>query len=142
MAVGHLDSRELEVSILRPDTSVMLGIANGAIVLSIYNHNLPNAASIRVADSHDGDIESARKASAWMSAGLLGFMYLLTRDRNSFLIGGLVLGAVDYMVKHSNGLNPHTGELDGNNESIDQNLTNVYPLPDYSETDATDVSGY
>lgn len=124
-------------SILRPDTSVMLGIANGALVLSIYNHNLPNAASVRVADSHDHDIEQARKMSAWTSAGILGFMFLLTRDRNSFLIGGLVLASVDLIVKHSNGLNPMTGKLDGTEEeTLDPSLTNVYSLPDYDEDSA------
>lgn len=119
-------------SILSPDTSVLLGVANGAIILGIYQHNLPNTASIRTADPHDKDIEGGRKMAAWTAAAFLAFMYLLTRDRNSFLIGGLTLGAVDITVKHSNGLNPSTGKLHADAESIAPEMANVYPMPDYA----------
>jgi zinc transporter ZupT len=124
-------------SILNPNTSVMIGIANGALIVSIYDKTVPSVASVRVADPHDQDIESARKHAAWASAGVLGFVYLLTRDKNSFLIGGLVLAGVDIMVKHANGMNPQTGSLDSNDdESIDPSLANDYPLPDYSDSTA------
>lgn len=119
-------------SVLSPDTSVLLGVANGAIILGIYQHNLPNSASIRTADPHDHDIEKSRMASAWTAAAFLAFMFLLTRDRNSFLIGGLTLGAVDITVKHSNGMNPSTGKLHADAESIAPEMANVYPMPDYA----------
>lgn len=123
-------------SILKPDTSVMLGVANGALIASIYDKTIPSVAAVRVADSHDNDIEAARKHAAWASAGVLGFMYLLTRDRNSFLIGGLVLASVDLIVKHANGMNPMTGSLDTNeSESIDPSLVNDYSLPNYEQDD-------
>lgn len=119
-------------SILSPDTSVLLGVANGAIILGIYQHNLPNVASVRTADPHDHDIEAARKASAWTAAAFLAFMFLLTRDRNSFLIGGLTLGAIDITVKHSNGMNPATGKLHADAPSLAPEMANVYPMPDYA----------
>lgn len=112
----------------------MLGIANGALILSIYDKNVPSVAQVRVSDAHDGDVETSRKHAAWASAGVLGFMYLLTRDRNSFLIGGLVLAAVDIMVKHANGVNPMTGTLEtGDDETISPELANTYPLPNYDD---------
>jgi len=120
-------------SILSPDTSVLLGVAEGAIIAGIYSGYLPSFASIRTADPHDGDIESARKAAAWTAGALLAFMFILTRDRNAFLIGGLVLTGVDFTVKHGNGINPSTGKLDSNSmESLDEGeLTNVYPMAQY-----------
>jgi hypothetical protein len=116
---------------------VLLGVANGAIVVAIYQRNLPSTASVRTADPHDGDIEQTRKASAWTSAAFLGFMFLLTRDRNSFLIGGLVLAGIDITVKHGNGLNPSTGKLDSlMGESMGhEDLAAVYPMPDYETVD-------
>ena len=124
-------------SILSPDTSVLLGVANGAIIAGIYSGYLPSLASIRTADPHDGDIESARKAAAWTSAALLSFMFILTRDRNAFLIGGVVLTGVDFTVKHSNGVNPTTGKLDSNNmDSLgDDDLANVYPMTQYDDVE-------
>lgn len=123
-------------SILKPDTSVMLGVANGAIIIGIYDKMLPANAAVRTADPHDGDIEASRKHAAWASAAVLGFMFLLTRDRNSFLIGGLVLAGVDLTVKHSNGIDPLTGLLHHHTDETmaPQSLENVYPMPEYSDT--------
>lgn len=123
-------------SILKPDTSVMLGLANGAIILAIYNGTIPNITFIRTGDSHDDDVESTRKAAAWTSAAILGFMFLVTRDRNSFLIGGLVLAGTDMMVKHANGVNPGTGKLDSQHGQSITEDANIYPMPDYSDTNA------
>lgn len=115
----------------------MLGLANGGIVMAIYNGAIPNVASVRVNDQpNDKDVEGARKQAAWTSAAVLGFMFLLTRDRNSFLIGGLVLAGVDIMVKHANGFNPMTGLLHADKDTdnaLDQDSANIYPLPDAAE---------
>src|SRR6266568_4500768 len=98
-------------SVLKPDGSVMAGLAEAAAVYVVYQSALPNHADIRSAPAHNTDIESARKAAAWKSAAVLGFVFLITRDLNSFLIGGLALGGIDYMTKHANGVNPGTGRL-------------------------------
>lgn len=125
-------------SILKPDTSVMLGVANGAIIIGVYEKMLPSTAAVRTADPHDKDIEAARKHAAWTSAAVLGFMFLLTRDRNSFLIGGLVLAGVDLVVKHSNGIDPLTGLLHDHRDvaMAPESVQNVYPMADYAEGDA------
>lgn len=130
-------------SILNPDTSVLVGLANGGIVVAIYTGAVPSVASIRTAPPQDNDIEASRKMAAWTSAAVLGFMFLLTRDRNSFLIGGLVLGGVDFLVKHSNGMDPMTGLLsvfngDGG-EPLDTETASLYPLPDISDSDAAEA---
>lgn len=128
-------------SILSPDTSVLVGLANAGVVLAIYNNAVPFTASIRTSEPHDNDIDSARKAAAWLSVGALGFMFLLTRDKNSFLIGGLVLAGVDMLVKHSNGLNPLTGVLhDDRDVVLDDSGANIYPMPGYNDdSDMEDV---
>lgn len=133
-------------SILNPDTSVLVGLANGGIIIGIYSGALPTVATIRTADPQDRDIESSRKMAAWTSAAVLSFMFLLTRDRNSFLIGGLVLGGVDFLVKHSNGMDPVTGFLtamDGHGgQPLDDETASIYPLPDYAEQESETVEAY
>jgi hypothetical protein len=77
--------------------------------------------------------------AAWTSGAVLGFIFLLTRDRNSFLIGGAMLTAVDITVKHANAIHPDTGKLsDDLGTSVSPELADAYPLPDYSveDTDA------
>jgi len=127
-------------SILNPDQSVLVGLASGGVIMAIYQGALPAFAQIRASDAQDRDIEGSRKLAAWASAGLLGFMFLLTRDKNAFLIGGLALAGVDLLVKHSNGMNPLTGILDifdgHEGEPLDMEMATSHPLPDYSDTNA------
>lgn len=128
-------------SILNPDQSVLVGLATGGVVMAIYSNALPAAAAVRTANPQDRDIEGARKLAAWTSAGVLGFTFLLTRDRNSFLIGGLVLAGIDFLYKHSNGMNPVTGILDAfsgggiQTEPMSTEAAGMYPLPDYDDAD-------
>lgn len=128
-------------SILNPPASVMTGLAEGAIVVSIYQHALgAGITDLRTAQPHDTDVEAARKQAAWTSAAVLGILFLLTRDRNSFLIGGAMLAGVDLTVKHANAVHPDTGKLDDNllaSTSVSPELSEAYPLPDYAtEEDA------
>ena len=122
-------------SVLKPPESITVGIAEAAAIYMIYQSALPSHADIRSAPANNTDIESARKAAAWKSAGILGFVFLLSRDINSFFIGGLALGGVDYMAKHSNGINPATGKLSAAAGAVTSggNAT-AYPVPDYTDS--------
>lgn len=126
-------------SVLKPPESITVGLAEVAAVYVIYQSALPNHADIRSAPAHNTDIEAARKKAAWTSASVLGFVYLLTRDLNSFLIGGLALAGIDYLTKHSNGVNPATGRLSvGDPGSAVQSGADdgagAFPLPDYADS--------
>lgn len=133
-------------SVLKPDSSVMVGLAEAAAVYVIYQSALPSHADIRSAPAHDQTIDSARKMAAWKSAAVLGFVFLLTQDVNSFLIGGLALGGVDYMTKHANGVNPQTQKLQAPGSTITQmqgqqqaagapDNAEAFPLADYADSD-------
>ena len=131
-------------SVLKPDSSITIGLAEAAAVYVIYQSALPNHADIRSAPAHDNDIDAARKRAAWKAAAVLGFVFLLTQDLNSFLIGGLALGGIDIMTKHANGVNPATGKLQAAGTSIsttqlDDN-SQAYPLPDYGDSPQPELS--
>jgi len=126
-------------SVLKPPESITVGLAEAAAVYVIYNSALPPHADIRTAPANNTDIESARKAAAWKSAAVLGFVFLLSRDINSFFIGGLALGGIDYMAKHSNGISPATGKLSaaapgGAVQSAGTGNASAYPMPDYTDS--------
>lgn len=128
-------------SVLKPDSAVMVGLAEGAAIYAIYNSALPPVADIRVAAAGNRDVEAARKAAAWKSAAVLGVVYLMTRDLNAFLIGGLALAGIDIMVKHADGVHPSTGKLADTAGSTAAD--NVYPLPDYdSAAPIADAGAY
>ena len=131
-------------SVLKPPESITVGLAEAAAVYVIYQSALPNHADIRSAPAHNTDIEAARKKAAWKSAAVLGFVFLLSRDVNSFFIGGLALAGVDFLVKHSNGINPQTGKLSaapGSSISAADDNSTAYSLPDYADSSALSYAG-
>jgi len=75
-----------------------------------------------------------------MSAGILGIIFLMTKDLNSFLIGGLALGGIDIMTKHANAVSPHTGKMVA--PAGKPGDVNSYPMPDYSGHDEQSTGGY
>jgi hypothetical protein len=98
-------------SILKPDGSIALGIATGIFVTVIYDRQLPSGAVMHATDAGDGNIEAARKKAAWTSAAVLSGVTLLTRDVNVFVLGAVVLFALDMHTRHANASNPDTQEL-------------------------------
>lgn len=131
----------LKSVIKAPENSITVGLAEAAAIYAIYNSALPSHTDIRSADPHNNDVEGSRKKAAWMSAAVLGFVFLLTQDLNSFLIGGLTLSGIDLMVKHANAVHPQTGKVASADVSVGDlsagmDLSTATPLPDYSDGDA------
>lgn len=98
-------------SILKPDGSIAIGIATAITVYAIYDRSLPDAATMHATDAGDINIEAGRKKATLTSAAVLGTITLLTRDIDVFILGGIVLFALDFHARHANATNPATGNL-------------------------------
>jgi hypothetical protein len=119
---------------LKPDSATQVGLLTAVGVYLIYNNALPSIADVRSAEPHDNDAEKARKHSAWESAALIGVVFLVARDFNSFIISGAALVGIDAMYKHANTVNPMTGKADVSSATGDQ-IASVHPLPEYATSD-------
>jgi hypothetical protein len=136
-------------SVLKPESSVTVGLAEAAAVYVIYTAALPNHADIRSAPPHKTDIEGARKHAAWKAASVLALVFLITQDVNSALIGGAALAGIDLLAKHANGVHPATGKLaDAGPAQLPVQQDNgaagnetAYPMPDYADS-APEAAGY
>jgi hypothetical protein len=122
-------------SLLPRETAVTVGLAQAAAVYAIYGVSLPSVTDVRSNMPHDQDVEATRKGAAMKSAGVLGVVFLLTKDLNSFIIGGVALIGIDYMYKHNNAVHPATQKIDATSDgtSIAPGLATAYPMPDYSD---------
>jgi hypothetical protein len=118
-----------------PEGGVAAGIGTAIAVYLIYNSSLPPAIDARMAPANDSNIEAARKGAAMKSAGLIGLVFLITRDVNAFVISGASLGGVDYLYKHHNAINPDTGKWEPADSSMNSMspMASLHPLPDYSQ---------
>ena len=98
-------------SILEPNGSITVGIATGILMYAIYDRSLPDAATMHATDANDTNIEAGRKKATLTSAGVLSAITLLTKDVNVFILGGVVLFALDFHARHANASNNVTGNL-------------------------------
>lgn len=113
---------------LRPDTATMTGVLTALGVYMIYTNSLPNITDIKMAQPDDRAVESARKHAAWKSAALIGVVFLVARDLNSYIISGTALVGIDLMHKHANQVNPTTGKVHDDGTST---ISGYRPRPEY-----------
>lgn len=126
-------------SFLSPDGATTVGLLTAAGVYLVYNNALPSVVDIRSAPPHDNDVEAARKHAAIKSAALIGVVFLVARDLNSYIISGAALVGIDLMYKHANAVHPATGKIDSSSgaASIAPSIgaDSTYPMPSYTEDD-------
>jgi len=116
------------------DSATTIGVLTAAGVYLIYNNALPSIADIRTAPEHNQDVETSRKHAAIMSAVLVGGVFVIARDLNSYIISAAALVGLDLMYKHANAVNPGSGrvEMIGRESTSDDNA-GVIALADYSD---------
>lgn len=114
-----------------PGRATLVGAVTALGVYAIYNQGMPNITDLRSVAPHNEDAEKARKHSALVSAALIGGVFLVARDINSYIISGIALIAIDSAYKHANAVNPGTGKVATDNSG--QSISNVYPLPEYAD---------
>jgi hypothetical protein len=112
-------------SILKPDGSIGLGIATMVLTYAIYDHNLPDMATIHATDPGDINVEAARKKAAWTAAAAISAITLLTKDVNILILGGVTLFAFDMHTRLANATNPATGSLVSQGQGYGNGLRSV-----------------
>lgn len=116
---------------ISPDAGTITGLLQAVGVVAIYRTAMPRITDIRSAMPHDDDVEKARRAAAIESAALVGLVFVVTRNFDSFIIGGAALVIADYMFKHANSIHPNTGKVDASTGTAPQEQ--AFPMPEYVE---------
>jgi hypothetical protein len=96
---------------LKPSESVMVSLATGAMVFGIYQYSLPTVAEVHATEPYNTNLEASRKKAMWTSGAVVGGMFLLTRDPNVFMVGGLSFLALEWSHRHANATHPNTGKM-------------------------------
>lgn len=113
----------------------MVGVITAVGVYLIYNGEVPSHADIMASQPHDQIIEKSRKQAAWKSFALVGVVFFVARDINSYIISGAALAITDLTVKHANAVHPGTGKIDttGSGDTVAPGMADSYPLADYGD---------
>lgn len=87
---------------LKPEFSIMGGLAVSAIVYGIHQQATPPMADIRALPQGTPDVDSAERAASWLSAAVVGGVSLIAKDPNIFIMGAAAIVGMAWWTRHSN----------------------------------------
>ena len=87
---------------LRPEFSVMGGLAVGAIVFAVHQQATPSQADIQALPAGTPDIDHAERRATWMSAGIVSAVSLIAKDPTIFVLGATMTIGMALWTRHSN----------------------------------------
>jgi hypothetical protein len=122
----------LHKSILKPEGSLVAGIATGALVYGIYQMNLGNLATVHATSAGDGNARAARKKAAIEATSAVAAIALLAKDVNIFILGGGIAVLLDWHSRHAVESNPDTGQLADNSGYVPAEQS--VPAPDQASS--------
>jgi len=127
---------KLPTSILKPEGSIVAGIATAALVVGVYQLNIGSMAVAHATDANDISLQAARKKASIEAAVVVSAVSLLAKDVTIFILGGATLVLYDWHVRHAVAAEPATGQLVDNNGY--QPAANVTPIIQQGQN----VAGY
>jgi hypothetical protein len=87
---------------LKPEFSVMGGLAVGAIVFAIHSQATPTQADIAALPAGTPDIDDAERKATIVSAGVVAGVSLIAGDPTIFVIGSAMTIAMALWTRHNN----------------------------------------
>jgi hypothetical protein len=98
---------------LKPESSLMVGLATATVVYGIYQSALPNLADVRSLDAKNGDVAASERLASWTAAGVVAGISLLAQDMTVFVIGSVMVTGMAWWHRHANEVSPLTGKALG-----------------------------
>jgi hypothetical protein len=86
---------------LKADSEVSIALATGVLAYGSYQMALPTVADVRSLEKNNADIQGAERVAAWVSAGLVSLVSLVTKSPSVFVVGGAVVIAASWMTRHA-----------------------------------------
>jgi hypothetical protein len=107
---------------MKPEVSIGTGLATAVIVWAVHQQATPTAAEMRLSDSHDADLDSARRQASWIAAGIVAGISLIAKDATVFIIGGSMVVILDWWTRHANEVDPTTGRATSHSPTPDPTM--------------------
>jgi hypothetical protein len=115
-------------SILKPEGSVVSGIATAGGVWAIYQMQVGPVSQAYASEANHNALESSRKKAGYMSFIFVSAITLLTRDSGVGLLGYGSIVANEVSYRHAIMADPNTGIVQPPSESTYQAAGNVVPI--------------
>jgi hypothetical protein len=101
-------------SVLKPENSIVAGIATMALVAGLYGVNVGPVSSIHMGPANDNNTQASLKKAGWISVIAVSGVSLLAKDANIAILGGATIIAEELQYRHANMASPETGQIEIN----------------------------
>jgi hypothetical protein len=98
-------------SILKPENSLIAGLAVVALVIANYNLHNGTAASAAATGSWDPHLKTSNQKAGWTSLVLVSGLALVAKDANIFILGCATIIAEHSSFIHSIAVEPQLGAM-------------------------------
>jgi hypothetical protein len=96
---------------LKPEVSLTVAAATGALVYTIFSAELPSMADVHAANAHNPFISRSVNSAGWTAAAAVAGISLLAKDPTVFVVGGAMAAFLTWRAKHANFTNPVTNQV-------------------------------
>ena len=96
---------------LKPEVSLAVAAATGALVYTIFQAELPSMADVHAAPAHNPFIGTSINSAGWISAAAVAGISLLAKDPTIFVVGGSLAAFLTWRAKHASYTNPATNQI-------------------------------
>lgn len=132
----------LDHSVLKPENSVVAGIATAGLVYSVYQMDLGPVAEVHATEANHPILEPSRKKAAYTSFAAVAALTLIARDANIGILGFLTIIAMEAHYRHAIMTDAATGILQPPSPSKYVPAENVIPMPGQGEQVDADQAAY
>lgn len=120
-------------SVLKPEGSVVAGVAVAGSVFALYNMDLGPVSSAHASDANHPALESSRKKAGYTAFILVSALTLITKDSNVGILGFASIIAMEVHYRSAIMAAPATGVIVPPTEDSYAPAQNVVPITSQGE---------
>ena len=96
---------------LKPEASLMGGLAVATVVYAIHSNATPSMADMQGLPVGTKDVDASERRATWTAAGVVAGISLLARDPGIFVIGAAMTVAMAWTSRHALWTDSKTGPI-------------------------------
>jgi hypothetical protein len=125
-------------SVLKPEGSIVAGIATAGLVYSVYQMDVGPVAQVQMTDPNHPALEASRKKAGYTAFILVAGLTLISRDTNVGVLGFASIIAMEAHYRHAIMADAITGIMQPPSPTKYEPAENVVQLP----VQGTSEAGY
>lgn len=86
---------------LKPEASVMSGLAVCGVVWGIHSNFTPTMADMQGLPAGNKDVDNSERAATWLSIGVVSGISLLAKDPTIFVMGSIATVAMAFLTRNA-----------------------------------------